>query len=345
MTVQHPVTLNHYSRSPMPIFLTRGPPFLSLGLISPSPVSGLPFSRRILNATDIQCLSGARDLHFHICRLCIYSYHLHFPHLRTPTPTTLELYSISCNVLTTVAHLQSTMANYLIATSTYLFQTTSIAAFTVLKLLKTPSFASTVDISAGESLLFSTIRFMAFLSLGNNDLAAKSAKLLRQLWRSDKVFRDPTTGKVNLGMRIRSRGCMSIVYDCAWWWREEFGGQPNTYTSNNTMAPTLNDSTGTIAPNEAATVPAWRNPTPTATHASESTPPAASAFPQASCSMTERERAAAMSTTSTLNDLTDPSAYNNVDLGDQMLADLGWDAFDDFLFLSEGPPLADGPDT
>lgn len=135
---------------------------------------------------------------------------------------------------------------------------------------------------------------------------------------------------------------MSIVYDCAWWWREEFGGQPNTYTDNNTVTTLA----ANLASNEVATVPAGSKPTPTARQASDSTPPTTSVFPPASCSMTKGEPAAALSTTSTLSDLTYPSqAYDNMALGGQMLADLGWDAFDDFLFLSEGPPpLADVPD-
>lgn len=97
----------------------------------------------------------------------------------------------------------------------------------MLKLLKS-SFAKYVDGEAGKTALFSLIALIRKTSIENNDLPARSAGILTQLWTSDKIFRDPNTGdwKDDLKLRLRSRAAMSIVYDCIWWWKLEFAA-PN----------------------------------------------------------------------------------------------------------------------
>lgn len=62
-------------------------------------------------------------------------------------------------------------------------------------------------------------------SLENDDLYARGAMILSQLWTSTRVFQGPDGIVDGLSLRIRTRLSMGVVFDCFWWWREEFQGK------------------------------------------------------------------------------------------------------------------------
>ena len=104
----------------------------------------------------------------------------------------------------------------------------TLAAFTILKIVRS-SLLDHVDREAAEQAYFSAIHFTRRATLQSDDLGARGTTLLSQLWTSKNIF-TYANGKVDgLRSRIRSRLAMSVVFDCFWWWREEFGGQPSPY--------------------------------------------------------------------------------------------------------------------
>ena len=110
----------------------------------------------------------------------------------------------------------------------YIRRTTLLAACVILKVLRS-CLAEQVDRRAGEEAYFATITTLRESSLENNDLCARGAMVLSQLWTSSQVFRQPDGVVDGLTLYIRSRFSMGIVYDCFWWWREEFQGKSNPY--------------------------------------------------------------------------------------------------------------------
>ncbi|KAH8885394.1 hypothetical protein GQ53DRAFT_751127 [Thozetella sp. PMI_491] len=107
-------------------------------------------------------------------------------------------------------------------------RTVSIAAFSVLKIHRSP-LGPHVDLAAGEAAFFAAMFFSRKCSLQNDDIGARCVTIWSQLWTSKNAFKLPSGQIDSLRTRIRSRLSMSIVFDCFWYWREEFAGQPNPY--------------------------------------------------------------------------------------------------------------------
>jgi len=115
----------------------------------------------------------------------------------------------------------------------FLERTVVLSAFCILKIIRSP-LSEHVNKDAGEKAYFDAILICRRGSLLSDDLGARSATILSQVWNSKSIFRR-ATGKVqSLGTRIRSRLSMSIVFDCFWWWKEEFAGQANPYRDPST---------------------------------------------------------------------------------------------------------------
>ena len=108
-----------------------------------------------------------------------------------------------------------------------------LAAFIILKISRS-CLAGRVDLRAGEKAYFATILEFRESSLENDDLCARAAMVLGQLWSSTRVFRRPDGVVDGLALRIRSRLSMGIVHECFWWWREEFQGKANPYGAQST---------------------------------------------------------------------------------------------------------------
>ena len=85
-------------------------------------------------------------------------------------------------------------------------------------------FARHIDVQQSRVLFNRTIHGIRSISVANDDLPARLAELLAQLWRSWGAGMLKTTGAVDssLQLRVRRRMSMSLVYDSIWRWREEF---------------------------------------------------------------------------------------------------------------------------
>ena len=147
----------------------------------------------------------------------------------------VELYAIAYKVI------MGTKSSYHGKSSCpdYGYRTMLLAAFIILKLSRS-SLADRVDLRAGEKAYFATILALRESSLENDDLCARGAMVLAQLWTSTRVFRRPDGVVDGLTLRVRSRLSMGIVFDCFWWWREEFQGKLNPYKNYGTPRPGSN---------------------------------------------------------------------------------------------------------
>ena len=104
----------------------------------------------------------------------------------------------------------------------------TLAAISILKIHRS-ELAPFVNLHAGEKAYFSAILFCRGSSLENDDLGARGVSILSQLWTSQNIFKRLDGRVESLVTRIRSRLSMSVVFDCFWWWREEFTGQISPY--------------------------------------------------------------------------------------------------------------------
>ncbi|PKK55027.1 hypothetical protein CI102_334 [Trichoderma harzianum] len=119
-----------------------------------------------------------------------------------------------------------------------------LAAFTILKIHRS-ELAPHLDLQAGEQAYFAAIFFAREESLQNNDLSARAASILGQLWNSQSIFKNKNGTVDSLTSRISSRLSMSTLFDCLWWWRQEFGGLGNPYENRQqTRSETLVGSEG-----------------------------------------------------------------------------------------------------
>jgi hypothetical protein len=139
-------------------------------------------------------------------------------------------YSSACTVLRHIDRMDASGKYKLTATPFYFVFATSLATFTILRLLKA-STAEYMDENAKESFILG-VSLMKRLSTEPTDGPAKLARMLEDLWKSEKAFRNPD-GTEHVALRIRTRLSMSPVFDSIWWWREEFGGQQGAYTGTN----------------------------------------------------------------------------------------------------------------
>lgn len=110
----------------------------------------------------------------------------------------------------------------------FIHKTVMLATCTILKIHRS-ELAPHLDLEAGEQAYFACIVFAREGSLQSNDLSARGATIFSQLWNSPNIFRGKD-GKIDsLSSRISSRLSTSVVFDCLWWWRQEFGGSGNPY--------------------------------------------------------------------------------------------------------------------
>jgi hypothetical protein len=170
------------------------------------------------------------DKFYHcVARLTVQAFHFYKnPSKKLPTFMLTRMYSSACAVLRTIDRLDSSGIIRLNASPFYFIYATSLASFTILRLLKA-STAQYMDENAKEAF-FLGVNVMKRLSTENSDGPSRMALILTQLWNSEKAFKN-ADGSEHLCLRIRTRLAMSTVFDSIWWWREEFGGQPGAYTS------------------------------------------------------------------------------------------------------------------
>ncbi|KAI9690503.1 MAG: hypothetical protein M1822_009466 [Bathelium mastoideum] len=172
-------------------------------------------------------LDDFNRFHVVLTRLQIVGLHLLRPFEEIEPTDLMQIYLMACTVLTLLHKCDNTM--HLISVSPdYIHGVVMIAGSTLLRLLKS-DFAQFVDQKDGKAAFLECINVLKLMSCANNDLPARYSLVLAQLWTSDKVFKF-ADGAPCLNLRTRSRFAISLVLDCVWWWREEFGGQPGVYS-------------------------------------------------------------------------------------------------------------------
>jgi hypothetical protein len=137
----------------------------------------------------------------------------------------LALYTSICSFIGELEEQEET-AGLVSHATYYIFQGTILSTCCLLRLLKTP--LSDFNTQDGQRFFFKALNLLSTLSLTNEDHPARASTILKNLWRSDKVFKH-ADGSWNLDLRVRSRFALSTVYDTMWWSHEEFGGQFDPY--------------------------------------------------------------------------------------------------------------------
>jgi hypothetical protein len=103
-----------------------------------------------------------------------------------------------------------------------------LAAMSLLKIQRSPELNGHLDLNAGQTAFFSAVVTLRELSLQNDDLNSRCATILGDLWNSKDAFKK-NGAMDSLSCRVRNRLSMGVVFDCLWWWRQEFGDQGNPF--------------------------------------------------------------------------------------------------------------------
>lgn len=138
----------------------------------------------------------------------------------------LELYNATSVFLRAAFALQSDDSEHLSVlkyASRHIVMMILAGGFTLMKMLNS-FFARHIDIPSSKMLFSNTIRGIRSISIANNDLPARLAEVLAQLWHSYGAGMRSNSGPVDssLQLKVRSRMSMSLVFDAVWRWREEF---------------------------------------------------------------------------------------------------------------------------
>ena len=164
----------------------------------------------------------------------------------------LALYEAATTFLEAILELQGPAGSMLIYSTNYILQMMIAAGFTLLKLLSS-FFANYVDLEYGKGLFTRTITAIRLISAQENDLPSRFAEVLAQFWRASGAgSKKPTqitsdASENSLQLKVKCRMSMSLVYDSAWRWREEFQarGSLDTAVQNPTLPDSAADSAAT----------------------------------------------------------------------------------------------------
>lgn len=104
-----------------------------------------------------------------------------------------------------------------------------LAAISILKIQRSEEVSRHLDLDAGQAAFFSVVVTLRELSLQNDDLSSRSSTILANLWNSKEIFTKKNGQADSLACRVRNRLSMGVVFDCLWWWRQEYAGQRDPY--------------------------------------------------------------------------------------------------------------------
>ena len=186
---------------------------------------GLAFQgRRVYPLAELKLTTRLESLHLDCGRLHVGAFHFYVDKQAIDHDGLVELFDLATKVII------GTNATYQYKPSRpdYISTATLLAACVILRISRS-CLASRVDLHAGEKAYFEAIVALRESSLENNDLSARGAMVLAQLWTSTRVFCRDDGVVDGLSVDIRTRLSMGIVFDCFWWWREEFQGKTNPY--------------------------------------------------------------------------------------------------------------------
>ncbi|KIV84715.1 hypothetical protein PV11_00481 [Exophiala sideris] len=199
------------------------------------------------------------EIYFNSARLHIGAYYFFIFKLQPSKLSRLvELHHVACAFIKNITD-RDQKDDYALYISEQYYRTLTLAAMVILRVCRSTELNSTIDYSLGEQSYFAAIRIFKKRALKNNDLNARMAATLSQLWRSKRVFVRRDGSMDSLNVRIRTRGAMGVTYDCLWYWRQEFLGQYNPYSeeSNSDLAQSQRLS----VTNPQAVAPASQPPT------------------------------------------------------------------------------------
>ena len=159
--------------------------------------------------------------------LQILSFHLFLPREELNVMKLVRMYDLACAAVEMVASLDESQSYAEYAPSdvlTYLM----LAAVAILKIGRC-HVSQSFDADRGKAAYFAVIRIARKATVEPADIAARTSTILTQLWNSKNIFKKADGTFDSLSLRCGSRLAMSMVFDCLWWWRTEFAGQPNPY--------------------------------------------------------------------------------------------------------------------
>lgn len=172
----------------------------------------------------------AGTFYLEAAQLQVLCFHLFIPRESLEDTKLWRLYELACLCIETAQRIEldqglSDCAPIFI--SKYL----DMAAFTILKISRCP-LSQSLDLDRGRRAYFFVINFCRSVSVQSGDIMSRSEGILTQLWASKNIFKRSDGSYDSMTLRCGSRLAMSVVYDCLWWWRSEFGGQQNPYEDN-----------------------------------------------------------------------------------------------------------------
>ena len=137
------------------------------------------------------------------------------------------MYNLACHAIETAQGIDSdgSLSNY---SPTFVSRYLHLCAFAILKIMRS-HLSDSINAGRGRRAYFYVISFHRHQSIQNDDVESRATGILTQLWTSKEIFKRPDGSYDSLSLRCGSRLAMSVVFDCYWWWRSEFAGQPNPY--------------------------------------------------------------------------------------------------------------------
>ncbi|OQV02769.1 Fungal specific transcription factor domain-containing protein [Cladophialophora immunda] len=163
-------------------------------------------------------------------QLHLLSYHLFKHRSAIEDATLLAMYELAYRTIELAMELDAelSMAEY---GPIYLTKFLHSAVITILRLGRA-GIAQQLDLERGQRAYFAVINYHKRHAVRPDDAFARFSIILTNLWTSRKVFQYSNGLVDSLRVRSKARLGMSMVYDCFWWWRQEFGGQSNVYGDN-----------------------------------------------------------------------------------------------------------------
>ncbi|EWC43830.1 hypothetical protein DRE_07274 [Drechslerella stenobrocha 248] len=185
-------------------------------------------------------------------RLHLRSFHLFDSPTSSSASTNqiINLYGAAEALVSHIIKVEEDTANIIEYCPVYIYQMFTCAAFTMLKVLRSSYFNRYLNVESGIKGFNAALQALRNISVADNDLPARMADVLTQLWECNSLGADrgsATGGSVDgsvsaavsivdkeeggeggetlhagWDLRIRSRMSVSVVYDSLWKWREQF---------------------------------------------------------------------------------------------------------------------------
>ena len=114
-----------------------------------------------------------------------------------------KLYGAACVVIEDLVRLDDAN-NFSLYAPHCAVWTITLAAFTILRLLRSP-LGKQLDSRRGEEAYFAAIHIHRKRSVQNDDLSARGGVIMTQLWSSDTIFKRRDGSSDGLRLRTRSR--------------------------------------------------------------------------------------------------------------------------------------------